>query len=196
MAELIRRIDFYFKEFVYRSIKRKRVLIWVVITYSIYAFILFVSIPSVLKFSGGLNTFNIMPFGYSSEYVMKLLFTLGVEGRHAYLFHQIPLDLIFPFIFAYGNCLLIGYLLNKINSLNGKLIYLSLLPVFASWFDYLENIGVMTMLLKYPNVSEFVIQITDFFSVTKSLLMNIFFVVLFAILVLVSLKWYFSKRVD
>jgi len=196
MAGLTRRIDFYFKEFIYRNINGKRVLIWVIITYLIYAFILFVSIPSVSKFTGGMSTFNMMPFGYSSEYVMKLLFTLGSEGRHAYLFHQIPLDLFFPFIFAFGNCLLIGFLLNKINSLKGKLMYLCLLPVFASWFDYLENIGVMTMLLNFPNVSEFVIQFTEFFSVTKSLLMNIFFFVLFVLFVLVGFKWYFSKLAD
>lgn len=195
MEGLIRRIDFYLKEFIYRNISGKRVLIWAIITYLFYAFILLVSIPSILKFSGGMNIFNMMPFGYSSEYVMRLLSTLGVEGRHAYLYHQIPLDLVFPFIFAFGNCLLIGYLLNKINSLKGKLIYLCLLPVFASWFDYLENIGVMTMLLNYPNVSEIVIQFTDFFSVTKSLLMNIYFVALFVILVLVSFKWYFSRKV-
>ena len=196
MEGLTRRIDFYFKEFIYRHIKGKRVLIWVSITYLIYAFILLVSIPSVSKFTGGMNTFNMMPFGYSSEYVLKLLSTLGTEGRHAYLLHQIPLDLVFPFIFAFGNCLLIGFLLNKINSLKGKLMYLCLLPVFASWFDYLENVGVMTMLLKYPTVTEFVIHFTEFFSVTKSLLMNIFFIVLFVLFGLVGFKWYFSRNVD
>lgn len=192
----MRRIDFYFKEFIYRNIKGKRVLIWVVFTYLIYAFILLVSVPSILKYTNGMNTFNMMPFGYSSEYVMKLLITLGSEGRHAYLFHQIPLDLVFPFIFAFGNCLLVGYLLNRMNSLKGNLIYLCLLPVFASWFDYLENIGVMTLLLKYPNVSELVIQFSNFFSVTKSLLMNIFFFVLFVMLLFVGFKWYFSRKVN
>ena len=196
MERLIRRIDFHFKEFIYRNISRRRVLIWVVITYLFYAFILLVSVPSILTYTNGMNTFNMMPFGYSSEYVMKLLITLGSEGRHVYLLHQIPLDLIFPFIFAFGNCLLIGFLLNKMNSLKGNLLYLCLLPVFASWFDFLENIGVMTLLFNYPNVSELVIQFSDFFSVTKSLLMNIFFFVLFVMLLFVGFKWYFSRRTE
>jgi hypothetical protein len=60
-----------------------------------------------------------------------------------------------------------------------------LLPVFASWFDYLENLGVWFMLVKYPDVPNALIQFSDFFSVAKSMLITIYFAVLVVIFFLI-----------
>lgn len=194
MEGLFRKIIFYYKEFIYRNIGAKRVLIWFVFTYSIYALILLMSIPEVMSFAGGMPVFNIMPFGYSAEYAMKLLLTLGNEGRSVYLFRQVPVDLFFPFLFAAGNTLLIGFLLNKINRLKGGFIYLCLIPVFASWFDYLENLGVMAMLINYPENSTLLIHFTSLFSVAKSLLITVNFVTIFLILLALAFSWSKSYR--
>jgi len=196
MENLIKKLIFYYEEFLYRNIGGKRVLIWFVLTYTIYTLLLLVSIPEVMSFSGGMPIFNIMPFGYTDEYAMKLLFTLGNEGRNAYLFHQIPIDLFFPFLFALSNCILTGFLLNKLNHLKGNYVYLCLIPVFASWFDYLENIGVMAMLLHFPDVTSSMIQFSDFFSVAKSLLITLYFIVLFFILLFVLRKKLLPKQID
>jgi hypothetical protein len=191
MERLLKRFSLYYTEFILRNIQAKWVIFWLILTYFIYSVLLFVIIPELMAFSGGKLIFNIMPFGYSEEYVKELLSTMGEVGRKNYLHHLIPVDLFFPFMFAYSNFILTGYLLNRLEAVRDGFKYLCLLPVFASWFDYLENLGVMAMLVKYPDESNALVQFCDFFSVTKSLLITIYFVVLLTILFLI---WKRKKR--
>lgn len=191
MERLLKRFSLYYTEFILRNIQAKWVIFWLILTYFIYSVLLFVIIPELMAFSGGKLIFNIMPFGYSEEYVKELLSTMGEVGRKNYLHHLIPVDLFFPFMFAYSNFILTGYLLNRLEAVRDGFKYLCLLPVFASWFDYLENLGVMAMLVKYPDESNALVQFCDFFSVTKSLLITIYFGVLLTILFLI---WKRKKR--
>jgi len=191
MDHLLKKFSLYYSEFILRNIQAKWVIFWLVLTYLIYSVLLFIIIPDLMVFTGGKPIFNVMPFGYSEEYVKTILSMMGEEGRKSYLHHLIPVDLFFPFMFAYSNFILTGYLLNRLAALRGGFIYLCLLPVFASWFDYLENLGVMAMLMKYPEESNALVQFCDFFSVTKSLLITIYFGVLLMILFLI---WKRKKR--
>lgn len=179
---------FYYREFLSANIGGKKVLILFVLTYLVFGLMLFVTVPDIMSYAGGMKIFNSMPFGYSAKYAETLLFALGEEGRHAYLVQQIPIDLFFPFLFGFGNCLLLAYLLNKLNSLYGGLIYLCLIPIFTSWFDYLENLGITGMLHTFPDTPLFLIQISNLFSVTKSLLASIYFVILFIVLISLGIK--------
>ena len=189
MERLLRKFVFYYREFLSANIGGKKVLILFILTYLVFGLMLFVTVPEIMSYAGGMRIFNSMPFGYSVEYANNLLSALGETGRHAYLYNQIPIDLFFPFLFGFGNCLLLAYLLNKLDSLHLGYIYLCLIPVFASWFDYLENLGILAMLNSYPNTSPFLIQFSNLFSVGKSLLASIYFVILFIVLVFVTIKW-------
>jgi len=185
MEKLLKRFSLYYSEFIFRNIQVKWVLFWFVVTYLVYSALLFIVVPELMTYTGGKPIFNIMPFGYSDEYVKGVLEMMGEKGRHAYLYHLIPIDLFFPFMFAFSNCILTGYLLSRLHALRGHFIYLCLVPVFASWFDYLENLGVMALLLKFPNDTDAWIQLASFFSVVKSLLITIYFLVLATILLLI-----------
>ena len=68
-----------------------------------------------MAFSNGMKLLDMMPTGYNSEYVYALFETLGVEGRFTYLYNQIPIDMIYPFLFGISYCLLIAYFLRKLN---------------------------------------------------------------------------------
>lgn len=187
MGTRIDRIHFYYKELIYRNVKGRKVFTFFVLTYVVYALMLLVTIPKVMGFSDGMKIFDMMPFGYSSEYANTLLNSLGEEGRHVYLFLQIPLDMIYPFLFGVGNSLLLAFFLNKLRHLKTPYIYLCLLPLLAGSFDYLENFGVSAMLFSFPDISDLLIQTTSMFSVAKSLLTSIYFVVL--IVVLLAFLW-------
>lgn len=182
MKRILRRFIFFYQEFIFQNTGTKRVVFWFALTYLLYSVLLFVVICDLMKYTGGNPVFNIMPFGYSNDYVNSLLLRMGERGRHAYLYHLIPIDLFFPFLFAYSNFILTGYLLGRLDALRGGFIYLCLLPVFASWFDYLENLGVMAMLINYPLESNALIQFSDFFSVAKSLLITVYICILATIL--------------
>jgi hypothetical protein len=170
------------KEFIKRNIQGKKVLLLFIVTNIIYVFMLTVTIPKVMSFANGMKLLDMMPTGYTPEYVNSLLSRLGEMGRHAYLFNQLPVDMIYPSMVAISYCLVIAYFLNKIGKLESNLFYLCLLPIFSGLFDYCENIGIIVMLKSYPLNSALLAQVTSFFSVLKSISSTAFFVVLIVVL--------------
>jgi hypothetical protein len=130
---------------------------------------------------------------YNAEYVNSLLNTLGDKGRDAYLFNQIPIDMIYPFLFGITYCLVLAYILNKLGKLNVYLFYLCLIPLFSGVFDYFENIGIITMLISYPDNSIILSQITNVFSVLKSSFTTIYFIILIIFLIVFGINKLFQK---
>lgn len=149
---------------------------------------LFVTIPKTVAFSGGMKLLDMMPQGYDFEYVNELFRKLGAEGREVYLLNQIPVDMIYPFLFGITYSLLIGYFLLKLDKLNTSFFYLCLIPMIAGLADYLENMGIITMLNDYPDLSITQISTTNFFTLIKSLSTTLFFLVLIVIIIIVGVK--------
>lgn len=166
------------KEIISRNISGLKILILFVLTNLIYAFMLMVSIPEVMSFSDGMKILDMLPVGYSAEYVNSLFTTLGAEGRNAYLFKQIPADMVYPLLFGISYCLILAYFLQKLGKLDGLPVYLCLLPLLAGAFDYIENIGIISMLVNYPDISNLSVTITSIFSISKSVTTTIYFIVL------------------
>ncbi|MFT4537392.1 MAG: uncharacterized membrane protein YccF (DUF307 family) [Saprospiraceae bacterium] len=107
------------RDIVNKNLAGKKVLLLFVLTNFIYAIMLIVTIPKTMTYSNGMKLLDMMPTGYDSEYVNSLFKTLGVNGREVYLYNQIPVDMIYPFLFGISYCLLLAYflkILNKINS--------------------------------------------------------------------------------
>lgn len=182
------------REYIKRNIDGKKVLFLFVLTNIVYAIMLTITVPKVMRYSDGIQLLDLMPMGYDAEYVNTLLSTLGDKGRHTYLYNQIPVDLIYPFLFGISSCLVLAYFLNKLGKLDGNLFYLCLLPLFPGLFDYGENIGIITLLTTYPNNSDLVIQITSRFTILKSILTSIYFIVLIIILMLLAKHKLFQKE--
>lgn len=153
-----------------------------------------VTIPQVMRFAGGMKLLDMMPTGYGPEYVDNLLKTLGPEGRSAYLFNQLPLDMIYPSLFGITYCLLLAYLLNKLNKLKSAFFYLCFIPLLSGIFDYGENIGIITMLTGYPDNSVLGSQITNVFSVLKSSFTTLYFIIVIMSLIALMMKLVNSKR--
>lgn len=182
------------REFITANSSGKKVAILFVITNLVYAFMLLVTIPKTVAFSGGMKLLDMMPQGYESEYVNELFGKLGPEGRDVYLFNQIPVDMIYPLLFAITYALLIAYFLKKLDKLNPSFLFLCLIPIIAGIADYLENIGIVTMLNNYPDLSVVHISATNIFSLIKSISTTLFFIVLIVIIILVGVKWLKLKR--
>ena len=194
MRLLIRRLNFHIKELVYRNIEGKKILFLFILTNLVYGFMLLVTIPNVMGFSSGMKIFDLMPMGYDTKYAGLLLDKLSVAGRSAYLYNQIPVDMIYPFLFGITYCLLIANLLNQIHHLKAESFYLCILPILAGLFDYLENLGIINLLVTYPKLSASAVQITSFFTVLKSLLTTISFIVLIVVLVVYGFKKIVQKK--
>lgn len=181
------------KDLIKRNINGKKILALFILTNIIYAIMLTITIPKVMSFSGGMKLLDMMPTGYSADYVNSLLNALGDKGREAYLFNQLPLDMIYPFFFGVSYCLILAYLLNKIGKIETYLFYLSFLPLFSGLFDYFENIGIIIMLNSYPDNSIILTQITNVFSVLKSSFTTLYFIILIIILIIFGKSKLFQK---
>ncbi len=166
------------KDIIYWYSNGKNVLILFIITNIVYVFMLTVTIHKVTELAGGLKIPDMMPSGYDAGYIKTLFAALGENGRNVYLYNQIPVDMIYPFFFGIGYCLLFVYLLKKLNRENSLFFYICFLPLIAAICDYIENIGIIKMLFEYPSVSSATVEITNTFSMVKSSTTTIFFVAL------------------
>jgi len=178
-----------------RNISGKKVFGLFILTNLVYAFMLMVTIPNTMAFSNGMKLLDMMPTGYDFNYVNKLFSSLGDIGRETYLTSQIPIDMLYPLLFGISYCLLMAYFLKKINKLNTPFKYLCILPIIAAIADYLENIGIISMLNSYPNFTETTVNTTSVFSVIKSVSTSVYFIALVVILILVLIK-FFKKSIN
>jgi hypothetical protein len=181
------------REVIKRNLNGKKVLLLFIITNIVYAVMLTITIPEVMNFSKGMKILDMIPSGYDPEYVNSLLARLGTEGRNAYLFHQIPIDMIYPFLFAISSCLILAYFFNKLKKSDGALFYLCFIPLFSGVFDYCENIGIIAMLNNYPESSNILIRTTSIFSVMKSISTISYFIILTILLIVFGVKKLFMK---
>lgn len=176
------------RKFIDKKLTGKMVLSLFVITNIVYAIMLIVTIPKTMTFSNGMKLLDMMPMGYDSIYINALFEALGEKGRQVYLYSQLPVDMIYPFLFAISYCLLIGFFLKKLNKLNSGFFYLCLLPIIAGIADYFENFGIIKMLNNYPDLSQVLMDATNIFSVVKSMTTTVYFVALIIILIMLGIK--------
>ena len=178
-----------FTKILHKNISGKIVLSLFILTNVIYLFMLMVTIPKTMGFTHGMKLLDMLPTGYNKNYVNELFRALGENGREIYLTNQIPVDMIYPLLFGLTYTLLLAYFLKKLDKLKSPYTYLCLLPIFAGIADYLENIGIITMLKSYPDLTEISVNATNTFSVIKSTSTSIYFIVLIVILIILGIKF-------
>jgi hypothetical protein len=101
--------------------------------------------------------------------------------------------MIYPLLFGLTYSLLLAYFLKKLNKLKSPFTYLCLLPIIAGIADYLENIGIITMLNSYPDLTETTVNATNTFSVIKSTSTSIFFIAVIVTFILLGIKFVKKK---
>lgn len=176
------------KNLIKKNLNGKVILFLFALTNIVYAIMLLITIPKVMKFSNGMQLLDMLPTGYNHDYVRTLLDTLGSQGREVYLHTQIPVDLIYPGLFGISYCLVMAYFLNKFGKLDSYLFYFCLIPIFSGIFDYFENIGIIAMLNNYPDNSNLLTQVTNVFSVLKSSFTTLYFIALILLLITLGKK--------
>ena len=181
------------KDLIKKNISGGKVIFLFVLTNIVYLIMLTITIPKVMRYAGGLKILDMMPLGYTPDYVKFLFNTLGEEGRFVYLYNQLPVDMVYPLLFGVSSCLVLAYFLNKLGKIDSPLYYLCLMPLFSGLFDYGENIGIIRMLNTFPNYSIFVAQITNVFSILKSSFTTSYFIVIIILLLVLAKKKLFSK---
>lgn len=154
------------------------VLVLFLVTMAIYLTMIFYSIPAVVSFAPELVLFDMSPTGYSYQNAMELLGILGTEGRSIYLTKQLPLDFIYPGLFAITYSLLLVWLLLKSISHQSKIFYLAVVPILAGICDYIENVFIIVMINSFPDLSSNIVGTASLFTIMKSSFTSVFFILL------------------
>ena len=155
----------------------------------VYILMLSYAIPNVEKYTNGMKLFDLSPGGYSYEYAKELLTNLGDSGRDLYLYNQLPLDFLYPGLFAISCALLLSWLFMKIKSPSSRFFYLCLIPVAAGAFDYIENILIVSLITGYPEISPGQVGVSSVMTIAKSVLTTLFFIVL----TIAGIAYFFKK---
>jgi hypothetical protein len=156
----------------------KLVSILFVLTQIVYLLMIGYSIPAVSAFAPELPLFDMSPTGYTFAYANELLSALGTEGRNLYLTTQLPLDFIYPGLFAITYSLLLVWLFAKTCKVNSKIYVIAFVPFLAGIFDYMENLFIIKMINSFPDLQATTVEIASTFTLLKSGFSTVFFVLL------------------
>lgn len=163
---------------IHKYAQGRTILVLFIVTQLAYFIMLNMTIPNVREYANDMELLDLKPMGYEAAYAEDLLHNLGTEGREAYLTQQIPLDLIYPGLFAVTYALMLAWLIRYSFGTTRKFNWLVYVPIVAGCFDYLENVGIIVMLVRYPEFSNTLAQLTSLVSIGKSLFTTLFFLVL------------------
>ena len=145
----------------------------------------------LLELTDGANMLD-MYFGYNHSQAFQILSDLGAEGRTFYLTRIVPQDALLPLIYLLFFSELIALLL-KHSNLSAKAArftgYLLLIPVLAAVFDWLENIGTVTMTLRYPDLPAWAVYLASFSGMMKA----VFTILSVATIILLLALWLLQR---
>ncbi len=116
-------------------------------------------IAELKSITGGVGILDMEVF-YTPEQAYTFLAAMGEAGRSFELTRIIPLDLLVPLFYALFLSTLITWILHLWLPAESGWHRLNVIPVIGALFDYLENLGIMAMLLAWPVEMYSVAQIT------------------------------------
>lgn len=155
-----------------------RTVALLVLSNTVFAIMLLITLPALESFSQGLKIFDVMPTGYDHEYASKLLEALGGPGRDYYLSVQLPLDLLYPLLYALANSFLFLYLIKKMELASKWFSIIYVLPLVAACFDYMENGCIAWMLLQAEILEPWHVSMSSLFTLLKSVSTTLYFILL------------------
>jgi len=123
-------------------------------------------VAGLLRITNGANILD-FEFGYTYEEAHNMLTVMGAEGREFYLTRILPID--FPFPLSYM-LFYAGFtaLLIKHTAPHKQCKYLLFVPLLAMICDWIENIGIITMLNSYPNLPEWSVALASIMGMLKT----------------------------
>ena len=150
------------------------VVVALIVSFAIWAVMVFWTLAYLRRTAGGLEPFDLRPFGYTPEEARKLLYALSSIGRKYYADVQLQLDTAFPAVYALSRGLLLFWVTAPGRTATRPLplparLSLLILPLATAWFDYFENGGIAAMLAADQGASDELIERTSFWTRAKSL---------------------------
>jgi hypothetical protein len=150
------------------------VIIALTVSMGLWGFMLFGPLAHLRHMAGGLEPFDLRPFGYTVEEARAFLFAISELGRDYYVNVQLQLDAIYPATYALSRGLLLwwltqpGRVADRPLPLAARLTLLAL-PLLTAALDYRENEGIAAMLQAGRQVDAEVVAQASFWTRAKSI---------------------------
>jgi hypothetical protein len=150
------------------------VVVALIVSFALWSVMVFWTLAYLRRVAGGLEPFDLRPFGYTPEEARALLFALSSIGRNYYADVQLQLDTAYPAVYALSRGLLLFWVTAPGRTAARPLplparLALLILPLATAWFDYFENEGIAAMLAAGPQAGDEIIERTSFWTRAKSL---------------------------
>lgn len=116
---------------------------------------------------GGVTEILDIQWSYTSEEVYALFESLGEGGRRLYAIGEVTVDLIFPIVYTLSLAMWITLTFGRAFAPNSLLQRLHLFPFGLMAFDFLENSGIVILLLVYPAELRGLAKLVGLFTTTK-----------------------------
>ncbi len=136
-------------------------------------------------------------FWYTETDVRELFCFLDEEGRAAYTFFSLYIDMLYPIAYSLFLVLILGLLFTK-SSINHILVLrLRFLPIGIAFFDYIENIIILLLLNKFPGISSVLVKFGAIVTLSKWIVFAVTFILLlFLIIFLLNSKLKGNKKIE
>jgi hypothetical protein len=105
-------------------------------------------------------------FAYTPEHAFSAVASYGEEGRIQMIWIHIA-DFILIFFYTSMFCLLISWLFKHSFKLDSRMQQLNLVPLLGGFFDTMENIWILILILAYPAQPKAVAWLSTFFTTSK-----------------------------
>lgn len=151
----------------------------------IYGLMVTVTLAHIEAVSGYVP-FDMRPLGYNPQDAAALLDGLSAKGRGYYLSHQIPLDTAYPALLSLTLVSLMRWFGQNMPTHLFVRVGI-ILSVGAVLCDYVENLGIVAMILRWPDISTSLVYASSVATVAKSVLTT-------AAVTLVMLIGFFATR--
>ena len=164
--------------------------IYVYLSWLIFALFMVLILPAVAQanVNAGLTESIDTNFSFNPNLIREIIIGYGDEGRTFYLIQRWTFDAIYPLVYGVPLSLSLWGLLQ-----NSTFIKWSWLGMFASAFDYLENIAFTLIIFTYPSLPLWAITIAIVLSVIKWLLLGSSFLLVMT-LSIKSIYFFLRKR--
>ena len=145
---------------------RRTVLILLALNFMMNAVILPLAGARLQAFSGGVGTLDVR-LAYSPAQAYAALAAYGSAGRQFYLLIELTADVVYPIIYSFFFSLAILFFWQRGGGRWPILARLALLPFAGLLADYLENAGLITLLLNFPAQLPTLALLTSLFTSIK-----------------------------
>ena len=160
----------------------------------LWAVMVFGTLAHLRQLAGGLEPFDVRPFGYGVGQARVLLDALGDAGRDFYARVQLRFDAVYPATYALSRGLLLWWLTEH-RRLRAETVafplrvMLLILPLGAAGFDYAENVQIGRMLAAGSTIDSAVIEAASRMTLFKSLLSSATETCVVVLVAIAGLRW-------